>query len=408
MSIFTSSNAPIEKHRFEAVDSLRGVAALAAAIFHLQVASHIYGLTFIRNSFLFVDFFFVLSGFVIAHAYHNKLSNGQQFLEFAIKRIARMWPLHCVMLICFVLAETALFLLSQRMALPLPRLPFTHDRTLIGIPVNLLLLQALLPVPGASWNGPSISLSLELFAYTIFALTVLLGGKRAGRYQFAILLAGLIGLAVQMDDRARLARCVFSFFMGVGVWRYRDLARHLPANAFEIVSVGTAVAMLAFVQKEYLYITCPIIFSLVVTAITFEKGPISRILKHRFLLALGRQSFSIYMLHFFLAFMLTNAIKVATKILHVPSTVPGTDLVTIAGSPWMMDAITVAYLAVVIAISKFTYENIEEPGIELGRKLALRSRKRAARASHAEEAQTGWAHPTANVSIPGDVVLSTE
>jgi peptidoglycan/LPS O-acetylase OafA/YrhL len=321
-----------------------------------------------------------LSGFVIAHAYHNKLSNGQQFLEFAIKRIARMWPLHCVMLICFVLAETMLFLLSHRMALPLPRPPFTHDRTLIGIPVNLLLIQALVPVPGAGWNGPSISLSLELFAYTIFALTVLFGGKQAGRYQFLILLAGLIALVVQMDDRARLARCVFSFFMGVGVWRYRDIARRLPARAFEILSVGTAVALLAFVQKEYLYIACPIVFSLVVAAITFEKGPVSTVLKHPFLLALGRQSFSIYMVHFFLAFMLTNAIKVAAKILHLPSTVPGTDLVTIAGSPWVMDAITIGYLAAIVGISKFTYDMIEKPGMEFGRKLAIRSRARSTRA----------------------------
>lgn len=408
MSTFVSPNSTAEKHRFEAVDSLRGVAALAVAIFHLQVASHVYGLNFIRNSFLFVDFFFVLSGFVIAHAYHNKLSNGQQFLEFAIKRIARMWPLHCVMLICFVLAETVLFVLSHRMALPLPRPPFTHDRTLIGIPINLLLIQALVPVQGASWNGPSISLSLELFAYTIFALTVLLGGKRAGRYQFVILLAGLIGLAVQMDDRARLARCIFSFFMGVGVWRYRDLARRLPAQPFEVLSVGTAIAMLAFAQKEYLYIACPVVFSLVVTSITFEKGPISRVLKHPFLLMLGRQSFSIYMVHFFLAFMLTNAIKVATKILHVPSTVPGTDLVTIAGSPWMMDAITIAYLATVIGISKFTYERIEKPGMEWGRKLAIRSRERAARHGSSDEASAGWAQPIAHVSLPPEVALSTE
>jgi peptidoglycan/LPS O-acetylase OafA/YrhL len=56
MGTFASSNAAVEKHRFEAVDSLRGIAALAVAIFHLQVASHIYGLNFIRNSFLFVDF----------------------------------------------------------------------------------------------------------------------------------------------------------------------------------------------------------------------------------------------------------------------------------------------------------------------------------------------------------------
>ena len=58
---------------FGVLDSWRGVAALLVALFHLNILSSIYSLHFIRNSYLFVDFFFVLSGFVISHSYGHRL-----------------------------------------------------------------------------------------------------------------------------------------------------------------------------------------------------------------------------------------------------------------------------------------------------------------------------------------------
>jgi peptidoglycan/LPS O-acetylase OafA/YrhL len=60
--------------RFIALDSWRGIAACLVALFHLEayshlVYSHLNAAPFLRNSWLFVDFFFVLSGFVIAANY---------------------------------------------------------------------------------------------------------------------------------------------------------------------------------------------------------------------------------------------------------------------------------------------------------------------------------------------------
>ena len=54
---------------FRVLDSWRGIAALLVALFHLDIYSALYSLDFTRNAFLFVDFFFVLSGFVITHSY---------------------------------------------------------------------------------------------------------------------------------------------------------------------------------------------------------------------------------------------------------------------------------------------------------------------------------------------------
>jgi peptidoglycan/LPS O-acetylase OafA/YrhL len=78
--------------RFEVLDGWRGAAAIAVALFHLPVLSHAYGLPVIRNAYLFVDFFFVLSGFVISQAYLDRLSSPADLRRFAIRRFGRAWP----------------------------------------------------------------------------------------------------------------------------------------------------------------------------------------------------------------------------------------------------------------------------------------------------------------------------
>src|SRR5271163_1950173 len=61
------------KHRFHALDGMRGVAAIVVMVYHYYLDSH---LRCLKNPFLAVDFFFILSGFVISHAYGGKLLNG--------------------------------------------------------------------------------------------------------------------------------------------------------------------------------------------------------------------------------------------------------------------------------------------------------------------------------------------
>lgn len=81
------------RQHFKILDGLRGVAALAIVIFHF--AEWIYAdaaQNFIYHGFLAVDFFFCLSGFVIAYAYDNRLA-GIGTLEFIKRRLIRLHPL---------------------------------------------------------------------------------------------------------------------------------------------------------------------------------------------------------------------------------------------------------------------------------------------------------------------------
>lgn len=72
--------------QFETLNGLRGVAAMVVVAFHWFG-----GLT---NGYLAVDFFYVLSGFVIAYAYGNRLRNGLSLRGFLAIRLIRLYPLY--------------------------------------------------------------------------------------------------------------------------------------------------------------------------------------------------------------------------------------------------------------------------------------------------------------------------
>lgn len=81
------------KQHFEILDGLRGIAAVAVVIFHfMEFAVPDYSKSFIAHAYLAVDFFFCLSGFVIAYAYDNKVQKlgALQFLKL---RLIRLHPL---------------------------------------------------------------------------------------------------------------------------------------------------------------------------------------------------------------------------------------------------------------------------------------------------------------------------
>src|SRR5438128_7978147 len=89
-------------HRFEALDGWRGVCACFVILFHFHGYSPLYSSGLVRNSYLFVDFFFVLSGFVISWNYAHRLDTPAGVMRFLVLRLGRVYPLHVFMLLCFV------------------------------------------------------------------------------------------------------------------------------------------------------------------------------------------------------------------------------------------------------------------------------------------------------------------
>lgn len=152
------------KQRFVVLDGMRGLAALAVITDH--VASP-FMTSLLPGRYLAVDFFFVLSGFVLAHVYGERLRNGLSFTAFMRARVIRLWPLYLI----GTLAGAAFALLSATRG--------WLDASEWQVASALLFALFLIPCPPAFsyWpdapypmNGPAWSLFFELFINAVFAL----------------------------------------------------------------------------------------------------------------------------------------------------------------------------------------------------------------------------------------------
>jgi peptidoglycan/LPS O-acetylase OafA/YrhL len=97
-----------------ALDSLRGLAALSVVFFHLSWTGPLYELAYVRNSYLMVDVFFVLSGFVIFHAYQGRVTTLREARRFLWLRFWRVYPVHFLFLMVFVAIAAAKLLAQSR------------------------------------------------------------------------------------------------------------------------------------------------------------------------------------------------------------------------------------------------------------------------------------------------------
>ena len=79
------------KRTFYGLDALRGIAAAVVVTRH---APALFGIGLFPNSSLGVDLFFVMSGFVIAHAYDQRIEKGLNWRQFLVIRAIRLYPLY--------------------------------------------------------------------------------------------------------------------------------------------------------------------------------------------------------------------------------------------------------------------------------------------------------------------------
>jgi len=196
--------------RFFVLDSFRGIAAISVVIFHMHVTNSIGELSFFRSSGLFVDFFFILSGFVIAHSY-NKIIN---FKEFLIKRTFRLYPLHIFMFLVFFILELAKKY-AHEIGYSFNKIPFSGTTSLTEIIPNLLFLQSWSPYfETLSWNAPSWSLSIEYYTYILFSATIIFFNKNKYISWIFIALISLILIAIKFNHFLEVQRGLSCFFTG--------------------------------------------------------------------------------------------------------------------------------------------------------------------------------------------------
>src|SRR5664279_3886557 len=227
------------KPHYPILDGLRGVASVMVVAFHIFEAhstSHLDQV--INHGYLAVDFFFVLSGFVIGYAYDDRwhrMSTGNFFK----RRLVRLQPMVVMGMIigalCFYFQRSGLW-------------PVIHDVPMWKILVVMVIGFTLVPVPPSmdirGWdemhplNGPGWSLFFEYIANILYGLFI----KRFSKTALSILvfLAGcaLIHLAVTSSAsdiiggwslepsqlRIGFTRLMYPIFAGLLLYRVGKLA----------------------------------------------------------------------------------------------------------------------------------------------------------------------------------------
>jgi peptidoglycan/LPS O-acetylase OafA/YrhL len=285
-----------KKTRFLTLDALRGLGAIAVMAGHAGIVLNAYMPPFM---YLAVDMFFVLSGFVLAHAYDSKFAAGMSIAAFLKARVARLYPIYLVGLVLGLVSVA----FTNTHALSITRALLSFFFGLFALPSPPMEpMGVLFPL-----NGPFWSLFFEFWvANLLFALfwRHLRGRLLALVVLISAAILGALGLYFGTMDfgwtwhqlPGGFARVCFSFFAGVALSRFHARqTRHPAVPSWACLLVFTAVMLLplqGFGKGPYEVAVVLLVFP---ALIYFGAGAIER--RPQIGKALGDASYAIYAVH---------------------------------------------------------------------------------------------------------------
>lgn len=358
--------------RFQVLNSLRGICACMIVLLHCRTQGIIFNNPLVSHGYLFVDFFFVLSGFVISSRYTDKIASGFSISRFMFLRWGRIYPLHLVMLLIYVVFDLRLAALAPG---PLIHPPFSGSHSLRALVSNLLLIHIFVGRDHATWNALSWSIAAEFWTYLVFAgmfrwlRPLLVPACLALALACAIYLLLLNDHYINVIHDGALARCLYGFALGVSADRLFSSQLANGHRRFGFASATTleilvSIAVLGFIVLAggtRWSLICPVIFFLAILIFALEGGAVSRLLLKPPMLFLGMLSYSIYMVHQLLHYRLINILELAGGMTHRQLTFTFETAQQVGGGQLFSDAMSMALLVVTIATAWVTYHFIERP-----------------------------------------------
>jgi peptidoglycan/LPS O-acetylase OafA/YrhL len=258
-----------------------------------------------------VDLFFLLSGFVLAHNYLERLGERPSLrgaASFLWLRVARVWPLYMIA----ILGGGLLLSLRFQVWGSDPNVPLSWPRFLEQV---VMVQQWSAPnVPNTSWTGPAWSISAEWLAYCCFpliAFVVLRVHRRTGRgttlaLAGAVLLPTLLWTSLAQTQAAPfmwLARLASEFTCGVllsaALTDEVPGLRRAASRLVPVALVATAVWLYAAhgLDRDWLGPLVLAFFPLLVIGLAHGDGPVHRWLASPVMVLGGGVSFALYLVH---------------------------------------------------------------------------------------------------------------
>ena len=302
-----------------ALAGARAFPPLMVVLFHFSEGHHYSGVPWIdlaaARGYLWVEFFFVLSGFILTHVYQarrKELFTGSGYRGFLRARLIRLYPLHLFML----LALLALVLAARGLAAwggyrSIYDIAYHPEISTKGFFLSLLLVHAWNTMNTLTWNGASWFISVEFALCLLFPLFLRLaeGGIGRGMLLIAAGLAGVVALdltsghGMDITFHNGVLRGISEFAVGAGLailFRHAGAIARWPATAHSLIQVGLLGWLFWAIYEtgwshtvKDIWTVLPIMAAVFVLA--FDKGFLADLLKTRPVQILGGWSYAVYM-----------------------------------------------------------------------------------------------------------------
>jgi peptidoglycan/LPS O-acetylase OafA/YrhL len=337
---------------------LRGLAALAVTLFHLAPNVSVpSAFSFVQNYFgLGVQLFFVLSGFSLMHSTRGRVGCDGWLGDYLLKRLFRIAPAFYVMIVFFLLFNAVVWRLT-------PDVP--------AVLLNLAFVFNLLPGLHESivWAGWTVG--VEMIFYVVFPVLLLTIRSLTGAlcvFVVATILAWAGRVAIlKLGLPASYAHAAFAvnlvYFAGgiLSYFAYVALRAGSPSTvSTALVAMNVAVFALAGVAASPLFVHLltanlggpfwAVFFSVFAISQAIQPWRVTTLPAFT---ACGERSYSIYLVHAVIVFLLTPAYAAIYA--------------GLSGVPTVAFALSCALaIAVVIAAAEVLYGLVEQPGIRIG------------------------------------------
>jgi peptidoglycan/LPS O-acetylase OafA/YrhL len=306
-----------DNDRFAALDGFRFVAICTLVFYHTRGLFGFNPNQAIELSGFMVTYFFMVSGFVLAHQY-PRIDNPPQYFRYLGARFARIVPACVVALIVVCVLS--------------PAPVFDHDKLIPSFLANLFLLQSWIPDRNYfhCFNGPAWTLSIDAFLYLLLPAALLFAKRKWLFLTSSVAIsffAALVAFAWFRDD-VHWAREVFpiaricDFSAGIVAYTLIRQRRHLGVGYSLLLDSGVIILSVILIAFFANVLSAPptaapktnafgfgvsflmarlvpsfVFFSLLYTT-SNSSGILSRILSWKPLVSLGALSCSLYLIHF--------------------------------------------------------------------------------------------------------------
>ncbi len=271
----------------------------------------------VGRGYLWVEFFFALSGFILVHVYGSRaweFWRGKAYVPFIKARLARLYPIHLFTLVSMLYLMWVLNRLSYVGGYAsIYHQPYPPMNTWPSFIANLFLVQAWNIFPYLTWNGASWFVSVEFLLCLLFPVYVLLsrGGVWrglaliGGGFSALVFIAQTSGYGLDVTFHNGIFRGMAGFAVGVGMAMLYRAANEAGADKIPgwVHSAVQGVLLLFFFWATYrtgwshspndMWFVAALY--LLIFALAFDRGFLARALAAKVPMKLGEWSYAIYM-----------------------------------------------------------------------------------------------------------------